>query len=105
MPNNFTLSLLEQQVKKSKQALILSHRDPDEDALGAVLTMSELVRHWGGLPQISLAGIITTKINIKENLLLPQKIDIKKYQTLIILDTINPQRTGVITPSDWDQLP
>ncbi|MFH1183373.1 MAG: bifunctional oligoribonuclease/PAP phosphatase NrnA [Candidatus Moraniibacteriota bacterium] len=103
MPN-FTFSFLEEQVRKATNILILTHIDPDGDALGAVLAMKNVLTEWGRNPDISFSGKIGAGIKITDKTIPPNIVDTARYDLILILDTSNPQRTGIIFPEDLSTL-
>lgn len=103
MPN-FTFSFLDEQVRKAQTILILTHIDPDGDALGAVLAMKNVLTEWGYNPDVSFSGKIGTGLNIAGETISPNDVNPRKYDLIIILDTSNPQRTGIIFPENLSVL-
>jgi phosphoesterase RecJ-like protein len=104
--NNFTLSLLEQQIKSSPQAILLTHQDPDEDAQGAIMALRELMLRWGGNPTVCLAGKIDQNFEKKLGKISPpDKIELNKFGTAVVVDTLNLSRTGVVFPKDLSKAP
>jgi len=103
--NNFTFSFLDEQVRKAQNILLLTHADPDGDALGAVLALRNVLLEWGINCQISFSGKISSGIKLTDRSLPPNDIHIKDFDLIIILDTSNPHRTGVEFPDDLSSLP
>ncbi|MBM3255987.1 MAG: bifunctional oligoribonuclease/PAP phosphatase NrnA [Candidatus Moranbacteria bacterium] len=103
--NNFTLSLLEQQIKTTPQVLLLTHQDPDEDALGAIMALYELAERWGGRPSVCLSGKVDQNFKHLEKVLPPHKIELANFGAITIVDTIYPARTGISFPKDLSKAP
>jgi len=106
MTNGFNFKTLEEYIKKSQRPLILTHTDPDGDAIGAVLTLKEIIESKGIIPSIFLSGKIESGL---EFLKTPEeyfeKKDINNFDLLIILDTNNIYRTGIETGDSLNNLP
>lgn len=103
--SNFTFSLLEQQIKNHPKVLIATHQDPDDDAMGAVLTINELVKRWGGQPHIFIFGKIDSGIKFSGPILTEDETGVDEFETILIVDTINPARTGLALPENWEKMP
>lgn len=103
--NNSTLSFLEEQIQKAQKILILTHIDPDGDALGAVMAMKNFLTEQGKEVEISLSGKLGSGLNVTEKIASPNTINLYGYGLILILDTHNPQRTGVDFPANLSNLP
>jgi len=84
---NFTFSFLEEQIKHSRKPLILTHVDPDGDALGSVMAMRSLIEEAGVKPYVSLVGKFNSGLKVSEKDYLASKVDLTEYDLIIILDT------------------
>jgi len=93
--SDFTFSFLEEQIRSVKKPLILTHTDPDGDALGSVMAMKSIVEEIGAKPHVSLTGKISSGLKISEKNYFTSKANIAEYDLIIILDTSNLGRTGV----------
>jgi phosphoesterase RecJ-like protein len=103
--SNFTFSFFEEQVLRAKKILILTHIDPDGDALGAVLAMKNFLVEMGCSPDISFSGKINKGLPVsEEETISPNIVDPKIYDLILLLDTNNPQRTGVVFPENLADL-
>lgn len=100
---NFTFSFLEEQIRSTQKPLILTHVDPDGDALGSVMAMKNIVEELGVKPYLSLTGKITSGLKLTEKTLFASKVKLDDYDLVIILDTSNPNRTGVDFPQDFNK--
>jgi len=100
--SNFTFSFLEEQVGRSKRPLILTHVDPDGDALGSVMAMKNIIEELGAKPYVFLTGKISSDLRVSEKTCVASKVDTMKHDLIIILDTSNPGRTGVDFPKSFD---
>lgn len=103
--SNFTFSFLEGQIRKAQKILILTHTDPDGDALGAVLAMKNILTEWGAVPEISFSGKLGSGLKVTEKFISPGEVNLQSYNLILILDTSNPQRTGVDFPEDLSMSP
>lgn len=101
--NNFTFSFLEEQIIKAQKPLLLTHVDPDGDALGSVMAMKNIVEELGKKPYISLTGKISSGLKVNEKSYFASKINVFDYDLFIILDTNNTSRTGVDFPKDFNK--
>jgi len=95
---NFTFSFLEEQIKKSQRPLLLTHVEPDGDALGSVMAMKSLIEELGVKPHICLTGKINAGLQITDQSLFVTNPDVNDYDLFIVLDTSNLARTGVDFP-------
>jgi len=106
MSLDFNLSLLRKEVAKANNALLLTHYDPDGDALGAVLALREILREENTLLDIALSGKLESGL---EFLRIPKehfkRVDVSEYDLIIIVDTNNPYRTGMDLPDNISNLP
>lgn len=94
---NFTFSFLEEQIKKSREPLILTHVDPDGDAIGSVMAIKEIIETSGIKPNIYLTGKLSSGLKISEKTNLVSKANVGDFDLVIILDTNNLARTGIET--------
>jgi len=92
---DFTFSFLEEQIRKSKKPLLLTHVDPDGDALGSVMAMKNIIKDLGVVPGISLAGKIAAGLKLFDRTYFVPKANALEYDLIIILDTSNLNRTGL----------
>ncbi|WP_423792135.1 DHH family phosphoesterase [Methanocaldococcus indicus] len=76
-----------------KSLLILTHKNPDPDAIASALALKNIAEKWGVLADIAYGGIIgydknRAMVNILGvNMLDANKVDIKKYCTIAVVDT------------------
>jgi len=105
MLENFNFSFLEEQILKSSKILILTHQDPDGDAIGSLMAVKTILKEMGKDSDISLTGKMASGIYINEKITPPKSINIQNYDLIIILDTNNPHRTGIEFPNDLSLLP
>lgn len=92
---DFTFSFLEEQIIKADKILILTHLDPDGDALGSVMAIKYIMEDLGKNPDVSLAGKVSSGLKVTPEIFTAPEVDPSKYDLIIILDTNNPQRTGI----------
>lgn len=97
---DFTFSFLEEQVRSAKKPLILTHIDPDGDALGSVMAIKNIVEELGVKPYVSLTGKISSGLKLSEKTFFAPTVTLEEYDLIIILDTSNPDRTGIEFPKD-----
>jgi bifunctional oligoribonuclease and PAP phosphatase NrnA len=95
---NFTFSFLEEQIKKSQRPLLLTHVDPDGDALGSVMATKSLIEELGVKPYINFSGKINADTKVTDKSFFVANPDIADYDLFIVLDTSNLARTGVDFP-------
>ncbi len=93
--DNFNLSILEKQILAFPKTLLLTHQDPDEDAIGSLLSLNEIIQKWGAKTTICLSGKINSHLKIEQRIFSPQEIKVSDFPTIIITDTSNPSRTGL----------
>jgi len=104
--NDFTFSFLEEQIRLAKKILILTHINPDGDALGSVMAMRSIILEMGKKePAVFFTGVPSCNFKLEEKKIITSDTNYKNYDLLIILDTNNPRRTGVVTPENLSELP
>ena len=98
---NFTFSFLEEQIRKSRKPLILTHVDPDGDALGSVMAMKQLIEELNIKPYITLTGKVNSDLKLAEKSFFVNNPNINDFDLFIVLDTNNFGRTGVDFPENF----
>jgi len=98
---NFTFSFLEEQIKQARRPLLLTHVEPDGDALGSVMAVKTLIEELGAKPYVSLTGKINAGLNIADKSFFVTNPEINDYDLFIVLDTSNLARTGVDFPENF----
>ena len=98
---NFTFSFLEEQIRKSRKPLILTHVDPDGDALGSVMAMKQLIEELNIKPYITLTGKVNSDLKLAEKSFFVNNPNINDFDLFIVLDTNNLGRTGVDFPENF----
>lgn len=94
---NFTFLFFKEQVLKAKRVLILTHTDPDGDAIGSSLALKKIINSWG----IPVETFFSGKINVNYPLKKEDKpkseslINLVDFDLILILDTNNFSRTGL----------
>lgn len=102
---DINFSFLDEQIKLSNKPLVLTHEDPDGDAIGSLMAIKTIIEELGKKPTISVVGKITSEFEFVKKICSPSKIDVSEYDLIIILDTNNPHRTGIQIPKSLSRLP
>lgn len=103
--SNFTFSFFKEQIVKAKRVLILTHIDPDGDAVGSSLATKNIVEKWGKEAEVIFYGNISVGLKIENAKLSPPSVDLKQYDLIIVLDTNNLHRTGAPLSQSLADLP
>jgi len=103
--SNFTFSFLVQQIRLRNNILILTHVNPDGDAIGSMFAMRNIIIGLGKNPTIFFSGKTSCNISLEENALVTKNTNFKDYDLILIVDTNNPRRTGIEIPDDLNDLP
>lgn len=103
--SNFTFSFLVEQIRSKNNILLLTHANPDGDAIGSVFSVKNIIKELGKDSDVFLSGKSSCNLSMEENLLSLKNLDFKNYDLIIILDTNNPKRTGANFPLSYEDLP
>ncbi len=103
--HNFTFAFLEEQIKLKERILILTHTNPDGDAIGSLMAIRNIILEKGKTPSIFFSGKTSCNLKLEEESLITKETHYNQYDLIIIVDTSNPKRTGIPIPSNLEELP
>lgn len=88
LPHLTKLRAIEQQLRGAGRILIIPHRRPDGDAIGAVTALWFIIRHWGGTADIFCLDPVPDYLKFvpASHLLTIKPEQLLSYSTVIVLD-------------------
>lgn len=95
---NFTFLFFKEQILNSKNILLLTHNDPDGDAVGSLLAVKKIIeKNWGKKCHFFLSGKMNINYRLKDDdrPLSLEELEENFFDLIIVLDTNNISRTGV----------
>ncbi len=95
---NFTFLFLKEQILNAQKILILTHNEPDGDAIGSSLALKKVIKNnWGKKCEVFFTGKINVNYRIEDEdkSLEEERLRLSEFDLIIVLDTNNISRTGV----------